>query len=51
MLIPKAHERFDEHGNLQDEQTRERMRRFLAALVEWAEHFEGSTKAYQKKTQ
>ena len=38
MLIPYARERFDvETGNLTDEQTRERMRRFLDALVEWTE--------------
>jgi chromate reductase len=38
MLIPYAREKFDvETGDLTDEQTRERMRRFLDALVEWAD--------------
>ncbi len=38
MLIPYAREKFDvETGNLTDEQTRQRMRRFLDALVEWSE--------------
>jgi hypothetical protein len=38
MLIPYAREKFDvETGDLTDEQTRERMRRFLDALVEWTE--------------
>ena len=38
MLIPYAREKFDvETGDLIDEQTRERMRRFLDALVEWTE--------------
>ncbi len=38
MLIPYSREKFDvETGDLTDEQTRERMRRFLDALVEWTE--------------
>ncbi len=38
MLIPYSREKFDvETGNLTDEQTRERIRRFLDALVEWTE--------------
>jgi NAD(P)H-dependent FMN reductase len=38
MLIPYSREKFDvETGDLIDEQTRERMRRFLDALVEWTE--------------
>jgi chromate reductase, NAD(P)H dehydrogenase (quinone) len=38
MLIPYAREKFDvETGDLTDEQTRERMRRFLDAIVEWTE--------------
>lgn len=38
MLIPYSREKFDvETGDLTDEQTRERMRRFLGALVEWTE--------------
>jgi chromate reductase, NAD(P)H dehydrogenase (quinone) len=38
MLIPYAREKLDvETGDLTDEQTRQRMRRFLDALVEWSE--------------
>jgi hypothetical protein len=38
MLIPYSREKFDvETGDLIDEQTRERIRRFLDALVEWTE--------------
>ena len=42
MLISYSRERFDENGNLTDEETRERMRRFLAALVGWTERLSGS---------
>lgn len=35
MLIGNARQRFDEAGNLTDEETRERLRRFIAALREW----------------
>ncbi len=48
MLVPNAHERFDENGNLVDEETRERMRRFLVALVGWAERFRQSEATYEK---
>ena len=37
MLIPNSYGRFDENGDLTDEETRERMRRFLGALVGWSE--------------
>jgi chromate reductase len=38
MLISHAREKFDvDTGDLTDEQTRERMRRFLDALIEWTE--------------
>ncbi len=37
MLIPNSYGRFDENGNLTDEETRERMRRFLGALLGWSE--------------
>src|SRR5919202_4049847 len=45
MLVSNARERFDEKGDLVDEETRERMRRFLAALVEWTELFKRSEAA------
>ena len=36
MLIPYSREKFDtETGDLTDQQTRERMRRFFDALVQW----------------
>jgi chromate reductase len=51
MLIPYAREKFDvETGDLTDEQTRERIRRFLDALVEWAERFEEPATAYERST-
>ena len=34
LLIPSAYERFDEHGRLVDEQTREKLAELLAALQE-----------------
>jgi hypothetical protein len=38
MLISFSRQRFDaETGDLVDEETRERLRRFLEALVEWSE--------------
>ena len=42
MFISYSREKFDENSNLSDEETRERMRRFLAALVEWTERLSGS---------
>ena len=41
MLIPFSRQKFDaETGNLVDEETRERLRRFLEALAEWTGRFE-----------
>lgn len=37
MMIPHSYERFDGEGNLTDEQTRQRLERFVVALREWAE--------------
>src|SRR5919107_911779 len=49
MLIPYALERFDEQtGNLVDERTRERMKRFLEALVEWTERFKMNLTAHHR---
>lgn len=42
LLIPKAHERFDEHVNLKDEPTRDFMRKFLRALAGWTKHHSNS---------
>ena len=49
MLIPFALQRFDERtGDLVDERTRESMRRFLVALVEWTGRFEISLTAHER---
>lgn len=40
MMVPGSYERFDEEGNLTDEQTRQRLRRFLESLREWSEGLE-----------
>src|ERR687886_2123616 len=41
MLIPFSRQKFDaKTGDLTDEETRERLRRFLEALVEWTQRFE-----------
>lgn len=52
VLISTARERFDENGDLTDEQTRERMHRFLVALVEWTERFKRPvvSPAYKRST-
>ena len=50
MLIPKARQRFDDSGDLTDEETRERMRRFLAALVEWTKRMGQPESAYERST-
>jgi chromate reductase len=36
VMISNAAERFDEHGNLKDENTRKLIRNLLETLVEWA---------------
>jgi NAD(P)H-dependent FMN reductase len=42
MLIPFSREKFDpQTGDLTDEETRERLARFLTALGEWSSRFEG----------
>jgi hypothetical protein len=49
MLIPFALQRFDQQtGDLVDERTRERMRRFLVALLEWSRRFEVSLSARER---
>ena len=50
MLIPFSRQKFDaETGDLVDEETRERLRRFLSALVEWTRRFEEPMKAHQRE--
>jgi chromate reductase len=50
MLIPRSHKRFDENGNLTDEETRERMHPFLTALTEWIERFKQPKAACERST-
>jgi chromate reductase, NAD(P)H dehydrogenase (quinone) len=45
VLISNAAKRFDEQGNLTDEDTRDRIRKLLEALVEWTLHHQGRQKA------
>jgi chromate reductase len=40
VLISNAAERFDEQGNLKDENTRKHIRNLLVSLVEWAQQLE-----------
>jgi hypothetical protein len=37
MMIANSYERFNENGDLTDEQTRQRLKRFFEALHEWTE--------------
>jgi hypothetical protein len=49
MLIPFSRQKFDaETGDLVDEETRERLRRFLEALVEWSERAGRPAAAYER---
>src|SRR3712207_148211 len=49
MLIPFSRQKFDaETGDLVDEETRERLRRFLEALVEWSERIGRPAAAYER---
>jgi NAD(P)H-dependent FMN reductase len=50
MLIPFSRQKFDaETGDLVDEETRERLRRFLSALAEWTQRFEGPMEAQRRQ--
>ena len=51
MLIPFSRQKFDpQTGDLVDEETRERLRRFLSALAEWTRRFEEPMKVRQGHT-
>jgi hypothetical protein len=51
LLIPFARQKFDaETGDLVDEETRQRLRRFLSALAEWTQRFEDPREAHQRQT-
>ena len=50
MLIPFSRQKFDpQTGDLVDEETRERLRRFLSALAEWAHRFEKNPKGHPRE--
>ena len=50
MLVPFSRQKFDpDTGDLVEEETRERLRRFLSALAEWAQRLEDPTKAHRKR--
>jgi chromate reductase len=49
MLVPFSRQKFNaETGDLVDEETRERLRRFLEALVEWSERVGKPAAAHQR---
>ncbi len=49
MLIPFSRQKFDvETGDLVDEETREKLRRFLTALAEWTGRFDEPVKPHHK---
>jgi hypothetical protein len=51
MLIPFSRGKFDEQaGDLVDEETRERLRRFLEALAEWTQRLEQPVDASGRQT-
>jgi chromate reductase len=45
VMIANATRRFDENGNLTDEDTKAHIQKLLAALVAWVEHLEGGRQA------
>lgn len=50
MLIPFSRQKFDARtGDLTDEETRERLRRFLSALAEWSRRFGGPVGARRER--
>jgi chromate reductase len=49
MLIPFSRQKFDpQTGDLVDEETRQRLHRFLSALAEWTGRFEDAVKAQEE---
>jgi hypothetical protein len=50
LLIAFLRQKFDaETGDLVDKETRDRLRHFLSALVEWTQRFEDPTKASRRQ--
>jgi chromate reductase len=37
VIVPNAKEKFDENGSLTDEQTKEKIKELIDALIKWAE--------------
>ncbi len=50
VMISNAPERFDEQGNLKDEDTRDRVRKLLQALVEWTQYLQRGRQAAKAAT-
>jgi hypothetical protein len=49
LLIPFSRQKFNaETGDLVDEETRDRLRRFLEALVEWSERVGRPAAVYER---
>lgn len=45
VMIPNAASRFDQQGHLTDEDSRDRIRQLLKALVDWTRHHQKRQKA------
>ncbi len=45
VMISNAAQRFDEKGNLKDEETKSHIQNLMTALVKWAKHHEGGRRA------
>jgi chromate reductase len=45
VMISNAAQRFDENGNLKDEETKSNIQNLMTALVKWAKHHEGGRRA------
>jgi chromate reductase len=45
VMITNAAQRFDENGNLKDEETKSHIQKLLSALVAWAKHHEAGRQA------
>lgn len=41
VFVAQAHEKFDSHGRLKDDDTRQHVRKLLEALAEWTERLRG----------
>ncbi len=48
ILVGSARQRFDEEGNLTDEETRERLERFVVALREWSRRMQSPVEVRER---